>query len=292
MLDLFQNICIVSVQIKIYVTLNQNKMKNITEVHHQQISNLLLETADYWIRTISSFSVPSPAWTDFKNSMASFLHYPSLLKTAPESLHPHVLIGLVNYHETGEHVVFGPRIDDFFFVYALAIKINDRELFKAYGKKSDEIHKLIHEKQCEEVEKNFLQAISTYPDVDVVTKDLQHLPISFPTKEWMITLYKASWEQLLKTSTEDFSTCMYSSLYRDNPKIPCVGSDQLIQLLHEPNASGYYTLRFGSFVSGQDFMTVSLGKDDGLKQYADECVNVFSTHLQETMQDTLFALLT
>jgi hypothetical protein len=267
-------------------------MKNITEEHLKQISNLLLETADYWIKTIASLPVPSLAWTQFNNSMASFLHYPSLLKTAPESLHPNHLIGLLNYYKTGEHLVFGPRIDDFLFVYALAIKINDRELFKAYGKKSNEIHNLIHKKQQEEVEDKFFQAIFAHPDGDVVTKNLQHLPTDFPKKEWMIKLYKASWEQLLQSSTEDFSTCMYSSLHRDNPKIPCVGSDQLIQLLHEPNASGYYTLRFGAFVSGQDFMTVSLGKDDALKQYTDECVNAFSTHLQEIMQDTLLTLLT
>jgi hypothetical protein len=266
-------------------------MKDITKEHLKQLSNLLLQTADYWIRTIQSLPVPSLAWTEFKNNMASFLHYPAVLKTAPESLHPNLFIGLLNYHETGEHIVFGPRIDDFLFVYALSLKINDRELFEAYGKKTEEIHTIIYKKQQEEVEEKFLQAIFAHPDVDDVTKNFQHLPTDFSTKEWMVALYKASWEHLLHSPNKAFSTCMYSSIFRDNPKIPCVGSNQLIQLLHESNAPGYYTLRFGSFVSGRDFMTVSLGKDDSLKKYTDEWINVFSTHFQQTMQDTLFAIL-
>jgi hypothetical protein len=266
-------------------------MKDITEENLKQISKFLLQTADYWINRIGSFTIQSPIWTDFKKNMDPFLHYPSILKTAPDSSHPNIHIGLINYHEIGEHIIFGPRIDKFFDSYVLTIKINDRELWKIYAEKTDEIQKLIHEKQREEVERDFLQAVSAYPGVDSVTRNLHHLSSNFPKKEWMIKLYKTSWEHLIHSSVENFSPAMYCAIQEDNPTIPCIGSDQYIQLLHEPNSPGYYTLRFGSFISGQDFMTVSLGKDDSLKKHTDECEKVFSTHLQETMQDTLFTIL-
>jgi len=262
-----------------------NTEKKITDEDIKKIFSILLQTFDSLIEKIPALDICSPEWQTFKKNDMELLIDRYCFARIGDTLS----IGLLDYATGGKYIGVGPKIND---NYALQIRIPyDKGFIETCLQKAKTIRELIYQHQRKEVEQKFIQAISSF-DASVATSvsNLPSLPKDFPVKEWMMKLYKASWNHFFAVPIEEIPFDLCKPIFHTYPQIPCVVGDQYLRVVYDSNFKNLYELRFGELSMGKDY--ISIFESEELKKYTQLSVDSLLFRFEEDAQNRLLTYLT